>query len=131
MKFMLIMQGRQTDWETLGTWSPADFQAHIAFMLMVNDELRRTGELVVAEGLDMPANAKVVRATKPDAPIVSDGPFAETKEFLAGFWIVDVESPARAIEIAARISAAPGKGGAPIPIPVEVRQVMQAPDIDG
>ena len=60
-------------------------------------------------------------------PVVTDGPFAETKEFLAGYWIVDVESPERAVEIAAHISAAPGPGGGPLNMPIEVRQVMCAP----
>jgi hypothetical protein len=72
----------------------------------------------------------VVRAGKNGAPEVTDGPFAEAKEFLAGYWIVDVESPTRAYEIAARASAAPGKGGIPLNMPIEVREVMSAPPVD-
>lgn len=130
MKFMLIMQCRQSDWEKLGQWKPEEFAAHIRFMHAFNDELRRSGELVLAQGLDMPANTKIVTAKSADAPVVSDGPFAESKEFLAGFWIVDCASPERAIAIAAKASTAPGPGGAPIGIPIELRQVMSAPPIE-
>ena len=69
----------------------------------------------------------MVRAGKDGAPAVSDGPFPEAKEFLAGFWIVDVDSPERAYQIAATVSSAPGPGGTPLIIPVEVRQVMSGP----
>ena len=91
-------------------------------------ELTEAGELVAAEGLAWPDQAKIVRAGKDGSPAVTDGPFPETKEFLAGFWIVDVESEARAIEIAARASSAPGVGGTPLGIAIELRQVMCAPD---
>lgn len=129
MKFMLMMQGSQSGWESLGSWTPEEFKAHVEFMLKLNKELTESGELALAEGLDIPKNAKIVRAKRPDAPTVSDGPFAETKEFLAGFWIVDVETPQRALEIAAKASTAPGRGGVPLEIPIEVRQVMCAPDV--
>ncbi|HEX6066022.1 MAG TPA: YciI family protein, partial [Longimicrobiales bacterium] len=79
------------------------------------------------EGLTPPRDAKVVRSGKNGVPAITDGPFPETKEFLAGYWIVDVETPQRAYEIAAKVSAAPGPGGQPLVIPVEVRQVMSAP----
>ena len=131
MKFMLIMQGTKAGWDSMiATWKPPELQAHIAFMIELAKDLTNSGELVLAEGLDLPANAKIVTAKKADAPTVTDGPFAETKEFLAGFWIVDVETPRRAIEIAARASTAPGRGGAPIGIPIEVRQVMSAPPVE-
>jgi len=70
-----------------------------------------------------PDQAKLVRAGKNGTP-VTDGVFPESKEFLAGYWIVDVESPERAYEIAAHASAAPGPGGAPLNMAIEVRQVM-------
>jgi hypothetical protein len=85
---------------------------------------------VGAEGLAAPGEARVVRAGKNGAPAVTDGPFAEAKEFLAGFWIVDVDRTERAYEIAARASSAPGPGGTPLVIPIEVRQVMSAPSVD-
>lgn len=128
MKFMLIMQCRQSDYETLATWKPAEIKAHIEFMIELNRELAANGELVVAEGLDQPRNARIVRAERADAPVITDGPFAETKEFLAGFWIVDVASPERAIAIAAKASTAPGRGGIPFQIPIEVRAVGSAPE---
>jgi hypothetical protein len=128
MKFMLIMQGTQSGWESMSTWSPEEFNAHIAFMMDFNKELEGAGELALAEGLDLPANARIVTAGKGGAPVVSDGPFPETKEFLAGFWIVDVATAGRAFEIAAAASAAPGPGGRPLGIPIEVRQVMSAPE---
>ena len=129
MKFMLMMHGTKSGWESLSSWSPAEFKAHIEFMIDFDKQLQATGELVLAEGLDVPANTKVVKATRSDAPIVSDGPFPESKEFLAGFWLVDVASPERAIEIAAAASVAPGPGGKPIGIPIEVRKVGSAPEV--
>jgi hypothetical protein len=92
--------------------------------------LQRAGELVGAEGLAPPGQARVVRAGKGGAPEVTDGPFAESKEFLAGYWIVDVETAEQAYAIAARASAAPGPGGKPLNIPIEVREVMSAPPVD-
>ncbi len=83
-----------------------------------------------AQGLAAPEEARIVRAGKGGAPEVTDGPFPEAKEFLAGFWIVDCESTERAYEIAARASAAPGQGGVPLNMPIEVRQVMSAPPVD-
>jgi|SRR5215471_14480303 len=131
MKFMLMMQGTRAGWESMHTWSQADIKAHLGFMMDLVKKLSVSGELVLAEGLDVPMNARMVTAKRADAPVVSDGPFAETKEFLAGFWIVDVETPQRAYAIAAVASTAPGKGGVPLAFPIEVRQVMSAPNLDG
>jgi len=88
--------------------------------------LAEAGELVSAEGLAGPEQAKIVRAGKDGTP-VTDGVFPEAKEFLAGYWIVDVETLERAHQIAAKASAAPGPGGVPMSIPIEVRQVMSGP----
>ena len=71
-----------------------------------------------------------MRSEGEGAPEVTDGPFAESKEFLAGYWIVDVDSQERAYQIAAEASAAPGKGGAPLNMPIEVREVMSAPPVE-
>ena len=128
MKFMLMMHApRGTGEYKVNQWSPDDFKAHIAFMQRLNRDLTASGELAGAEGLAQPGDARVVKAAKNGAPVVTDGPFAESKEFLVGYWIVDVDRPERAYEIAATASAAPGPGGAPINMPIEVRQVMQAP----
>ena len=127
MRYMLMMHApRATGDYQIGAWSPDDFKAHIAFMHDFNRELTQAGELVGAEGLAPPGEAKVVRAGKDGLP-VTDGPFAEAKEFLAGYWIVEVDRAERAYEIAAKASAAPGPGGAPLNLPIEVRQVMSAP----
>ena len=130
MKFMLMMHApRGTGEYAVSNWSPEDFQAHIGFMQQLNRELTGSGEWVDGQGLAAPGEAKLVRADKDGAP-VTDGPFAEAKEFLAGFWIVEVDSPERAYQIAAKASAAPGPGGAPLNMPIEVRQVMSAPPTD-
>jgi hypothetical protein len=133
VKFMMMMHAPRAGWKEagIGTWPPADIQAHIGFMLRFNKELTESGEFVDAQGLSLPEEARVVRAApKSGEPVVTDGPFPEAKEFLAGFWIIDVESPERAYQLAAKISAAPGKGGVPMNMPVEVRQVMSRPPED-
>ncbi|HET7219070.1 MAG TPA: YciI family protein [Vicinamibacterales bacterium] len=132
MKYMLMMHATRVGWQDagIGTWPPEDIKAHINFMKTFNQELMKAGELVDAQGLALPQDARIVRAGKNGAPEVTDGPYPEAKEFLAGFWLVDCESKARAYEIAARVSAAPGKGGAPLNMPIEVREVMSAPPTD-
>jgi hypothetical protein len=128
MKYMLMMNAPKGDGDwNVTSWAPEDFKAHIAFMKRFAKDLNESGELVGAEGLASPAQARIVRASKTGTPEVTDGPFAEAKEFLAGYWIVDVDTTERAYEIAARASAAPGKKGAPMNMPIEVREVMSAP----
>ena len=131
MKYMLMMNAKAAkgDW-AVSDWTQDDFKAHIGFMKRFNNELRDAGELVAAEGLATPGQARIVRARKDGSPEVTDGPFPEAKEFLAGYWIVDCESPERAYQIAARASAAPGPGGAPLNMPIEVREVMSAPPVE-
>jgi hypothetical protein len=128
MKFMLMMHAPQGqgDWD-VSRWSPEDLKAHIDFMARFNQELSAAGELVGGEGLMPPSEARVVRARKGGPPAVTDGPFPEAKEFLAGYWIVSVPDAERAYAIAARASAAPGRGGEPLNMPIEVRQVGEAP----
>jgi hypothetical protein len=132
MRYMLMMHAPRgkTGQYQVASWSKEDLEAHIGFMHRLNKELTEAGEWVAGEGLAEPGEARVVRAGKNGVPAVTDGPFAEAKEFLAGYWLVEVESTDRAYEIAAKISAAPGPGGTPLIIPVEVRQVMQAPNVD-
>jgi hypothetical protein len=109
-------------------WKPEEITAHLDYYKALNNELVSSGELVQSEALAGPDLAKIVRSDGVTAPVVTDGPFQEFKEWLAGYQIVDVESEARAIEIAARISAVPGPGGAATQQPIQVRQVMdQAP----
>lgn len=128
MKFMLMMHApRGTGDYQINSWSGDSFKNHIQFMKDLNRDLTAAGELVGAEGLAPPGQARIVRAGRGDAPEVTDGPFAEAKEFLAGYWIVDVETPARAHAIAARASRAPGPDGAPMNLAIEVREVMSGP----
>jgi hypothetical protein len=96
----------------------------------MNSELRERGEFVDAQGLTGPEMVRIVTSDGTGAPVVTDGPFPESKEFLAGYRIVDVESLERALEIAAQASAAPGPGGVPIRQPIEVREVMGAVGFD-
>ena len=126
MKYMLMMNAPKAGWEGFTKWPHEVLQAHIGFMMALNKDLKASGELVVAEGLAMPGEAKIVKAGANGEP-VTDGVFPESKEFLAGFWIIDVASTQRAYEIAARASSAPGMGGKPMGIPIEVRQVMSGP----
>ena len=126
MKYILMMGGTRKGWESMYTWSQDDVRAHIAFMKKINKELADSGELLSSEGLATPDQAVVVRAGKDGAP-VTDGIFPESKEFLAGWWIVEVDSPDRAYAIAALASTAPGPGGKPLNMPIEVRQVMSGP----
>ena len=129
MKYMLMMTTSAQSWSAFGTLKPEEVRAHIKFMMDLNVELARTKELVDAQGLSLPSETKLVKAGVGGAPVVTDGPFPETKEFLAGFWILDVRSPERVYEIAAKISTAPGRGGAPMNFTVEVRPVGSAPDV--
>ncbi len=127
MRYMLMMHApRGTGDYGVNAWSPEDFRAHIAFMHQFNQQLTASGQLVDAQGLAAPAEARLVRAGRDGTP-VTDGPFPETKEFLAGFWLVEVDSPERAYALAAQASAAPGPGGAPLDMSIEVRQVMSGP----
>jgi hypothetical protein len=126
MKYMLMMSGTKAQFDWFTKWSKKDLEAQFAFMHAFNKELAESGVLIAAEGLAFPDQAKIVRAGSDGAP-VTDGVFPEAKEFLAGFWIIDVESPEQAYKIAARASAAPGPGGKPGNMPIEVRQVMSGP----
>lgn len=135
MKFMLMMNapranGSSSEWD-VKNWTMDELKAHVGFMKDFNVQLKSEGVLVGAEGLAPPGQARIVRAGKKDgAPEVTDGPFAESKEFLAGYWIIHVDSPEQAYAIAARASIAPGPGGKPLYIPIEVREVASAPPVE-
>lgn len=123
MKYILMMAAPKGT--SIDGWPKEAIRAHMEYWKSLNKELSESGELVGVEGLTGPNEARVVRAGKDGAPI-TDGVFPESKEFLAGYWIVDVESSERAYAIAARASGAPGPGGAPLNMPIEVRQVMMS-----
>ncbi|HXY52725.1 MAG TPA: YciI family protein [Terriglobales bacterium] len=121
MKYILLMSGTRAGVDTYHAWSAEDIEAHMAVLQGIQKELTKTGEFVATQGLAEPAEAKVVRGEKNGLP-VTDGIFPESKEFLLGYWIVDVATPERAYALAGRISAAPGPAGAPTNMPIEVRQ---------
>jgi hypothetical protein len=121
MKYILLMSGSKAGVDTYRAWSKKDIDAHMAVLVSLNRELSQSGEFVATQGLAAPHEAMVVRGLKEGMPI-TDGIFPESKEFLLGYWIVDVATPERAYEIAGRISAAPGPGGVPTNMPIEVRQ---------
>ena len=117
----------ESDCAPMTEWSPEDIKAHIDFQHALNAELVERGELVDAQGLAGPDQAKFVVSDGVGAPVITDGPFPESKELLAGYRLIDVETLERALEIAAQASAAPGQNGTPIRQPIEVRQVLSAP----
>lgn len=108
----------------MSEWDPDDMTAHLEDLRELNNQLIDSGELVEVQALTGPELAKVVTFDGQTSPVVTDGPYTEAKEVLAGYQMVDVATEARAIEIAAKVSAAPGPGGEPLRQPIEVRQVM-------
>jgi len=128
MRFMLLQNYEAPEWDCppMDQWTPADVRAHIEFQVALNAELVRTGEFVDAQGLTGPEQARFVTADGVTAPVITDGPFPEGKELVAGYRMIDVDSLGRALDIAARASAAPGPGGVPMRTRIEVREVMGA-----
>ena len=123
MKYILMMHGSKSAWDEYARWSEEDLQHNLNFMQRFNKELHDSGVFVDTNGLAWPQDAKLVCAGDDGQPI-TDGVFPESKEFLAGYWVIDVETPEQAYKIAARASAAPGPAGRPGNIPVEVRRVL-------
>jgi hypothetical protein len=121
MKYILLMSGTRAGVDTYHAWSKKDIESHMAVLTGINEELTQSGEFVATQGLAEPGEAKVVRGEKNGMP-VTDGIFPESKEFLLGYWIIDVATPERACAIAGRISAAPGPRGIPTNMPIEVRR---------
>ena len=121
MKYILLMSGTSAGVEGYHAWSKQDIEAHMAVLQRINKDLTASGEFIATQGLDNPSQAKVVRGEKNGMP-VTDGVFPESKEFLLGYWIVEVANEQRAHAIAGRISAAPGPGSKPTNMPIEVRQ---------
>jgi len=125
MKYILMMSSSSAGVGGYRAWSEQDRQAHMAVLTQIIEQLRASGEFVATDALAGPDQALVVRGQKNGLP-VTDGVFPESKEFLLGYWIVDVAAPERAQAIAGRISAAPGPGGIPTNMPIEVRQIMRS-----
>ena len=113
MKYMILLYGSQDDYDAMSgrasekpAWSAQEFAAMGAFMEGFNKALVDSGELVETRGLTAPVHARRIQLQN-GAPVVTDGPYAETQEVLAGYWIVECESFDRACEIAARLSKVP------------------------
>ena len=129
MKFMVQMNVKKGPYQMEG-WSQEDVKRMVGFMDELNSDLQKTGQWVSAEGLVSPDQARIVTATEDGSPSVTDGPFAESKEFIAGYWIINVKDADEAYRFAARVSSCPGPGGKPLNMPVEVRAVGEAPKTD-
>ena len=128
MKYILMMSAKKEIFQWYANWPKADLQKNMAFMRQFSQELKDEGVFVATEGLAWPEQARLVHAG-PDGEPVTDGVFPESKEFLAGYWIIDVESAEHAYKIAARVSAAPAPAGTEGTMPIEVRQIMsRAPE---
>jgi hypothetical protein len=125
MKYLIMMT--QSPDDPVQEWTPDDLKASWAHMQQIHQEMTEAGELIAAEKLAGPKATKIVASDGVSAPVITDGVYPEAKELLAGFWMVDVDSEQRAIEIAARTSAAPGPGGSPTRKPIVVRPIMDAP----
>jgi hypothetical protein len=125
MKYILMMHGKKGAWDEYAMWSKEDLERNVEFMQRFNKELHDSGVFVDTMGLAWPQEAKIVCAGNDGEP-VTDGVFPESKEFLAGYWVIDVESPEHAYKVAASASAAPGPGGKPANMPIEVRQVLSS-----
>ncbi len=124
-RYLLITDFQSGSCDTpMSEWKPEEIAAHLNHYETLLQELIDSGELVDSQVLTGPQLAKVVRSDGRTAPVVTDGPFQEFKEWLAGFQVVDVDSEQRAIEIAARISAVPGPDGEATQQPIQVRQIM-------
>lgn len=127
-KYLLLKHYRgdkPLDVEPMDRWTPEEVEAHIGFMRDFSAELERSGEWV--DGQAVAPDGLWVRADGPGNPPVTDGPFAETKDLIAGWMVIDVDSEARAIELAGELSAAPGPGGEPINEWLEVRPFLTGP----
>jgi hypothetical protein len=126
MKYMMQMNVPGGSYQMDG-WAPNDIKAMVDFMNSFNAELKKNGQWVSGEGLVAPELTRIVKADEHGRPVVTDGPFAESKEFIAGFWIVNVKDENEAYALAAKVSTCPGPGGKPLNMPLELRAVGEAP----
>ncbi len=121
MKYLVMIYGSQADYDAMNgkgsaghpAWTEKDLQAMFQHMESVNNDLAESGELVDGQGLTAPKQAIVVTGGPGGAPVVSDGPFGETKEVLAGYWVLDCASDERVTEIAKRVYECPVPEGSP------------------
>ncbi len=132
MKYMILTYASQQDYDAIvgkatdkPTWSAEDFAAMGAFMEAFNKDLAESGELVDTRGLTAPVHTRRVQLRE-GLPVVTDGPYAETQEVLAGYWIVECESFDRATEIAARLASCPGPEAARAAAMADVRPIAES-----
>ncbi|WP_326577635.1 YciI family protein [Streptomyces sp. NBC_00487] len=132
MKYLMMVLGTQADYEGMRgkasehapAWTPEQLQAMYAHMGAINDDLAETGEMIDGQGLAEPARTRFVTAGADGKPVVTDGPYPETKELLAGYWLLDCASLDRVTEIAARVARCPGPEGL-TEYPVVIRPVLE------
>jgi hypothetical protein len=129
MKYMLLAHAESDGWSGLSSWSPEDFKRMVGYMLALDGELRASGELLDDNGLTGPASARTVQAQADGTPIVRDGLRDGATDFLAGYWVVEVASAERAVEIATRISITPGPGGEPVNMQVEIHEIGEPREV--
>ncbi|MFC8146612.1 YciI family protein [Streptomyces paradoxus] len=131
MKYLVMVQGTQADYEAMRgkaserspAWSEEELQTMFAYMGAINDDLAETGELVDGQGLAEPAQTRHVTLGDDGKAVITDGPYSETKELLAGYWVLECESLERVTEIADRVARCPQPAGAP-DYPVVIRPIM-------
>ncbi|RBM22432.1 YciI family protein [Streptomyces sp. PT12] len=133
MKYMLMVLSSQAGYEALSgkaseghpAWTPEEIQAMVDHMAAINNDLAESGELIDANGLSEPAQARWVSVADGGQPVITDGPYGETKELLAGYWVLECESLERVTEIAARVARSPEPAGSPS-LPVVIRPIPDA-----
>ncbi|MFI0987955.1 YciI family protein [Streptomyces exfoliatus] len=130
MKYLVMVQGAQADYEAMTgrptasspAWNKADLTAMFDHMNTLNEELTASGEMLDGQGLAAPDTTRFVTVDGDGKPVVTDGPYAETKEVIAGYWVLDCASLDRVTEIAARVARCPQPAGAP-EYPVVIRPI--------
>ena len=134
MKYMILTYGSQQDYDAMvgkagdtPAWSAEDFAAMGAFMESFNKDLVESGELVETRGLTAPVHTRRVQGRlQGGVPVVTDGPYAEAQEVLAGYWIVECDSFDRATEIAGRLAACPAPEHVTANAYADVRPIMES-----
>ncbi len=137
MKYLVMVQGSHADYEAMTgrgsehspAWDKESLAAMFDHMTTLNKELMASGELIDAQGLTDPAETWMVSVDADGNPVVTDGPYAETKEVLAGYWVLECDSLERVTEIAARAARCPQPAGA-AEYPVVIRRIGEAPTQD-
>jgi hypothetical protein len=131
MKYLVMVQGTQADYEGMRgkgsaqapAWNEQELQAMYAYMGAINDDLSESGELVDGQGLAEPARTRLVALGQDGKAVITDGPYSETKELMAGYWVLECASLERVTEIAERVVRCPGPEGL-TDYPVVIRPIL-------